>query len=62
MLVADCPQRNAQQERERCDPYAPELMEFFGKARAPGVAAGPRFLTSLSSTSAVDVQVFHAIR
>ncbi len=33
-LIGDCPQRNAQQERDRCDPYAPELLEFFGKARA----------------------------
>ncbi len=34
-LVGDCLQRNAEQERERCDPYAPELLEFFGKARPP---------------------------
>jgi hypothetical protein len=27
--VADCPQRNAQHDRERCDPFAPELERLF---------------------------------
>jgi hypothetical protein len=25
----DCPNRNAQQERERCDPYSPTLLPLF---------------------------------
>ena len=32
-LVSDCPQRDAQPERERCDPYAPELWEFSVRRR-----------------------------
>jgi hypothetical protein len=28
--IGDCPKRNAQQERERCDPYSPTLLGLFG--------------------------------
>jgi hypothetical protein len=27
--IGDCPNRNAQQERERCDPYSPTLGQLF---------------------------------
>jgi hypothetical protein len=29
--VGDCPNRNAQQERDRCDPYSPTLSTLFAK-------------------------------
>jgi hypothetical protein len=30
--IGDCPNRNAQQERERCDPYSPTLWPLFEKS------------------------------
>jgi hypothetical protein len=27
--IGDCPNRNAQQKRERCDPYSPTLLRLF---------------------------------
>jgi hypothetical protein len=27
--IGDCPQRNAREERERCDPYCPTLRPLF---------------------------------